>query len=422
MTELLICTSISDGIDRLTILNIKKKKIQNKKKLNEIDKERNLLLEKLNPYLKGVINYYYKILEKINKHIWEILDKAKYENITENDELKYYREQEDYNERRFRVKRMIDNNISSSIKEQKSYKNKKCAVLTHLGLGDHIYHGGMIRYLATIYDEIVLVCFESNYENLKLLFFDILNIITFYKVPHYSNRNHYMIISKFKHEMNQNKNIVTFFTGSYRVDKEDQIYDYPFSWYDAVNIDTSIFWDYNYIPNTEISNQVYEIVKDIKYVFMHNTCSGGQVFTTTEMEKKFNINRNNILFINPCVNIYPKEHKFFNIAKKFLVYKLCDYVKVIKNADYILVADSSFFGMCHHLENIKTDNVYYFNRGFDYEHLYSDKYKSNNYKLKRFKKLNINNEERHPGSYNSHTIGGDENLRKMIKMDINKDK
>ena len=67
----------------------------------------------------------------------------------------------------------------------------------------------------------------------------------------------------------------------------------------------------------KIWNIKYEIdVKDIKYVFMHNTCSGGQVFTTTEMEKKFNINRNNILFINPCVNIYPKEHKFFNIAKK----------------------------------------------------------------------------------------------------------
>lgn len=416
--ELLINTSISDGIDRLTILNIKKNKIKDEKKISEVNKERNLLLEKLNPYMKGVIIYYYKILEKINKHIWEILDKAKYENINEKDELACYREQEDYNERRFRVKRMIDNNISSSIKEQKGYKNKKCAVLTHLGLGDHIYHGGMIRYLATIYDEIQLVCLESNYENLKLLFFDILNIITFYKVSHYSNRYHNSLIYKFKFEKLKDKNIDTFFTGSYRVDKEDQIYDYPFSWYDAVNIDTSIFWDYNYIPKTEINDKVYEIVKDMKYVFIHNTCSGGQVFTTTEMEKKFNIDRNKILFINPCVNIYPKNHKFYNIAEKFLVYKLCDYIKVIENAYYILVADSSFFGMCHHLENIKTDNVYYFNRGFNYEHLYSEKYKSNNVKLKRFKKLNINNEERYPGSYNSHTIGGDATLRNMINIDI----
>ena len=416
--NLLIKTSVSDGIDRLTILNIKSKKIKNKTKLSEIEKEKSLLLEKLNPYMKGIINYYYKILESINNHIWDILDKAKYEDIDEKAELECYREQEDYNERRFRVKRMIDNNISSDIKEQKGYKKKICAILTHLGLGDHIYHCGMIRYLATIYDEIQLVCIETNYENLKILFFDILNIITFYKIPDYSHSHHYSCIHNFKNRTLKDNNIDIFFNGGYSIDKNGPIHDYPFSWYDSVNINTSVFWDYTYIPKTEINEQVYNIVKDMKYVFMHNTCSGGLVFTTTEMEKKFNINRNNILFINPCVNIYPKNHKFHNIAEKFLVYKLCDYIKLIEKAEYIFVTDSSFFGMCHHLEDIQTDNVYYFNRGLDYQHLYSDKFKSNNSKLKRFKRLNDNNENRCCGIWKSHIVGGGEDVKNIVNKDI----
>ena len=276
----------------------------------------------------------------------------------------------------------------------------------------------MIRYLATIYGEIILVCINENYENLRLLFSDILNIITFFKVTEHSDPNHNFLINGFKNKMIHDENINIFFTGSYAVEGPKPVKDYPFSWYDDVNIDTSVFWDYTYIPKTKINDQVYDIVKNMKYVFIHSTCSGGLVFTTTEMEERFNIDRNNILFINPCVNIYPKNHKFYDIAEKFLAYKLCDYIKLIEKAEYIFVADSSFFGMCHHLENIQTDNVYYFNRDLDYQHLYSDKYKSNNKKLKRFKRLNVNNENRCCGTWKSHMVGGTEEVKKFVNMDI----
>ena len=46
--------------------------------------------------------------------------------------------------------------------EQKGYKLKKAFVLTHLGLGDNINSIGMVTYLSTCYDEVVVVCKEHN--------------------------------------------------------------------------------------------------------------------------------------------------------------------------------------------------------------------------------------------------------------------
>jgi len=410
MSELLIKTSTGDVIDRLTILNIKSQKIDDEDKLIQIDKEKTILNVELESYLKeDTIHYYYTILERINKHIWELLDNAKYNCKNSDDELGYYREQEDYNERRFRVKRMIDNYNNSMIKEQKGYKLKKCYVLTHLGLGDHIYHGGMIRYLTTIYDKVIVVCLISNLNNLKLVFADILNIVEFITVNEYTDANHYNQIASIKNFTKENK-IDEYFTGSYRRDKQDQVYDYPFSWYDIVNIKYSVFWDYSYIPKPITCSEIYSLVKDIKYAFIHNTCSGGKVFDTKLVEETFNINREDVFIINPCVNIYKQEHKFHELGEKFLKFKILEYITVMENAEYIMLSDSSFFGLAHHLK-IKTNNRYYFNRGFDYEHLYSEKYKSENMESIRFKKINVNNVERFPGPYKPHVEGGAESVK-----------
>ncbi len=412
--SIIIETSIGDAVDRLTILNIKKNKINDENKIFEINKEQKLLLTKLQSYLKGPIYYYYIILEKINIHIWELLDNAKYNNNNNKEyELNFYRDQEDYNERRFRVKRMIDNYCSSDIKEQKGYLNKTCAILTNLGLGDHIYHGGMIRYLATKYDKIMLICLKSNLENLKLLFFDILYIFVFIEVEHYSNANHYKEITLIKNKLVNDKSIDKYFTGSYRLDKQDNVYDYPFSWYDIYNFDYSIFWEYNFIPKTDNCLYIYNLTNNVDYVFIHNTCSGGKVFNIDFIEENLNIDKNEILFINPCVNIYKSDHKFFELANKFLIYKVCEYSTLIENAKYVILSDSSFFGLAWHLK-IKTNNLYYFNRGFDYEHFYNNKYKNKNPKQQRFIKLNTNNINVFPGPYKSHIVGGSEELKKII--------
>lgn len=76
------------------------------------------------------------------------------------------------NDRRFRVKKKINDLTNSSLKEQKGYKPKKAFVLTHLGLGDNITAIGMVRYLSTCYDEVVVVCKNRNKKNMELFYQD----------------------------------------------------------------------------------------------------------------------------------------------------------------------------------------------------------------------------------------------------------
>ena len=105
INEFHINTSISDGFDRLTILKVKQKKIKDENKLLEIKKEKELLEKKLEIYFNDTTNYYYRILFLVNEKIWDLLDEAKYNSPNNDIELKNYRAQEDYNERRFRIKK-----------------------------------------------------------------------------------------------------------------------------------------------------------------------------------------------------------------------------------------------------------------------------------------------------------------------------
>ena len=385
MKDILINTSISDAIDRLTILNVKLKKISNNKKLDEINKEKTLLEHHLSPIMSNTIKYYIRILEIVNETIWDLLDKAKYEEKNKDNELDYYRSQEDYNERRFRIKRIIDNYILSNIKEQKGYQERKAFLLTHLGLGDNFYHIGMARYLSTIYDEVHIVCKTRNLENLKLVFSDCLDVIKFFTVE--SDKD---ISPNFGFNMNIfkdiTKNMDLFLCGSHNLDKDIPIH-YPFSFFEEFNISKSVFWDYSYISKTPKCELLYNLVKDYKYAFIHNTCSYGEVFKISKVQDKLNIDIDKILVINPNYNIYEKSHHFYELANKFFNYYLSDYITLIENAEYIILSDSSFFGMAIHLE-IKTHHCYYNARELNYDHIYDVPHKS---KIIRSIFKNLNN-------------------------------
>jgi len=174
----------------------------------------------------------------------------------------------------------------------------------------------------------------------------------------------------------------------------NEIYDLPFSFYDDVNIPTQCFWSHFKI--NEGKKELFNILKqnEIKdYVFIHNTCSTGNVFNINDVEKKFNLNKDEILFINPINNVYEKNHKYYTLAEKFIYKDILDYVNIIENAKYIFVTDSGFFGLVVQLP-IKTNECYYYPRrgssyNYNYEIWWSDKYKSNDNTKKRFHLLKI---------------------------------
>ena len=125
----IILAEISAGelIDKITILEIKKIKISNKEKLNDIEKE----LSSLNGTMKKSITDQNLIkdliikLKEINLKLWDIEDgkrAAEKENNFGEKFVELARNVYKFNDERAKIKLAINNTLGSNIKEVKSYE------------------------------------------------------------------------------------------------------------------------------------------------------------------------------------------------------------------------------------------------------------------------------------------------------------
>jgi len=125
----IILAEISAGelIDKITILEIKKTKITNKDKLNNIKKE----LLSLNTTMNKSISDLSKIKDHINKlreinlKLWSIEDgkrAAEKENNFGEKFIELARNVYIFNDERAKIKLAINNTLGSNIKEVKSYE------------------------------------------------------------------------------------------------------------------------------------------------------------------------------------------------------------------------------------------------------------------------------------------------------------
>ena len=124
-----ILAEISAGelIDKITILEIKKIKISNKDKLNDIEKE----LSSLNGTMKksipdqNLIKDLIVRLKEINLKLWDIEDgkrAAEKENSFNEKFIELARNVYKFNDERAKIKLAINNTLGSNIKEVKSYE------------------------------------------------------------------------------------------------------------------------------------------------------------------------------------------------------------------------------------------------------------------------------------------------------------
>ena len=125
----IILAEISAGelIDKITILEIKKIKISNKEKLNNIEKE----LSSLNRTMKksipdqNLIKDLIVKLKEINLKLWDIEDgkrAAEKENNFGEKFVELARNVYKFNDERAKIKLAINNTLGSNIKEVKSYE------------------------------------------------------------------------------------------------------------------------------------------------------------------------------------------------------------------------------------------------------------------------------------------------------------
>ena len=120
---MLLEVSSGEGFDKLSIIELKHRRIASPEKRDAVMRE----IEALSSVtaLKETYPIEYESLSKVNEEIWdltEILDS------TRPDFAKVSERIFDLNRKRFRVKRMINNAENSNLKEQKSYGNSHCVI------------------------------------------------------------------------------------------------------------------------------------------------------------------------------------------------------------------------------------------------------------------------------------------------------
>ena len=153
--------SLGESIDKLTILDIKLQKIQDKRRI-DVQREYDLLYSLLEPHVTKYPDLY-RTMKQVNLLIWDMMDLLRDGSLEETEYLRVCKECIEYNDIRFRVKNKFNYVSNSTLKEQKSYRVNRLVIeiCDEIAADDFIRP---IRYCSFIYDEIVIV---SNSKYLK---------------------------------------------------------------------------------------------------------------------------------------------------------------------------------------------------------------------------------------------------------------
>ena len=126
MNKIHIETSTGELVDKITILEIKKEKISDKKSLEIIDKEYSSLQDSVKKSLKinDEIKKLWNELKEVNLKLWEIEDKirlAEKNKRFDEEFIKLARSVYQHNDNRAKIKSDINQLSGSNIKEIKQY-------------------------------------------------------------------------------------------------------------------------------------------------------------------------------------------------------------------------------------------------------------------------------------------------------------
>ena len=126
MNKILVEVSVGELLDKISILEIKKKKIKSIDKLNLINNEYNILKDQFEKNVKSdaKVNGLFESLKKINEKLWEIEDdKRMCEKKSDFGEklVKLSRDVHFLNDERAKIKLELNNYTGSKIQEVKEY-------------------------------------------------------------------------------------------------------------------------------------------------------------------------------------------------------------------------------------------------------------------------------------------------------------
>ncbi len=339
MSAITLPVSLGEALDKLTILDIKLRRIKDNRR-NAVQHEYNLLYEKLGDYITKY-NFYYKLLININEQIWDDQDIVR---GVKSDDVAYVQlcnKILDCNDMRFRIKNKINQLSDSSIKEQKGYALKKAFFISHMGLGDVINQIGAIRYFSLIYDELIVFVKENYLKNVQLFIGNDPNIK--YASEEQINKYHYEQLK----EVAKINGADLLAAGQWKANYNAQI-GIPLSFYTDLGLSHNIYRDYFYVPEYPEQKQLLDMIQaqTQRVAFVHLTASNRKI----TYDKPFD---DEVFYCDPCESRYQPGHKFYELSKAVLGHPIVMYKSIIEAAEEIYIIDSSFSGFSSLLNTSK---------------------------------------------------------------------
>jgi hypothetical protein len=341
MAEITLPVSLGEALDKLTILDIKLQKISDDRKA-DVQKEYDVLMTSLGSYV-AAYPYHYRILREVNLSIWDTQDIFHGKDTTPEEGAKLCHNILVENDRRFRVKAKINALANSALREQKGYAKKRAFVYTHLGLGDMFWMNGAVRYLATAYDEVHVVCKNRYAKNAAAMYADDptikLHLINEDIDLHpWQTRRNYFIEQGFS----------VYGCGFFSTKPQKGIYDLPHSFYDDMGIPHSVRRSYFHVPRTEAALNLAYSLKGRPYVIVHQQSS----VQTLPIVDKLRAEGETRLIIDLNKNQVDRaaDPLGYDLAEQAVGIPLVDYTYLLEGAEELHMIESSIYCMASHLD------------------------------------------------------------------------
>lgn len=317
--------SLGEAIDKLTILDIKCSRIRASE---ASQRERDILREKLGTVL-DTFAYHYGLLKRVNEEIWDMQDEIRAMSVPEGQKCIDILNK---NDMRFRIKDAINTLSKSYIREQKGYAPRRALFLGHLGLGDQIGLNGAIRYAALLHDETYVVVKKTNFATVSAMFADtpsikFIQVHDAYRLPG-ATRNEAVEYDP--------SDFVTVYRSGFFVEAPQPMDDLPSCFYRDMKLDPAIRHTYFHIPRTESEDALYAPLRDKQYRFVQQKSS-------SHFTPLITWSIDDVLTLDPNVNVYPEGHPFHELAQTFVNRPFLDYRIVLEHADEIHTVDSAFY-------------------------------------------------------------------------------
>ena len=253
-------------------------------------------------------------------------------------------------------------------------QHRKAFILSHLGLGDNIFCNGLVRHIYSLYEETVVVVKKHNADTVRELYSDLPNLLL-----HIVNHDKDISLafgcpsSKYN-SITQDYDV--YLSGSHKKYNKADFKLFPLNFYDDHDLPRQYIWTKSIIPISPIAVKLYEKVKNIPYIFIHNNTSNGDIFKVHSAYAKFNIDKYETFIINPLKNMYEPGDSQYDLAQTFVNQPtILAFTYLLENSQMNILTDSSIFCLANLLE-IKHSNNYVITRGITYKNLYDSNFYS----------------------------------------------